>query len=49
MKIRSQMKLIFTPIFAVLPELQNEKLLTIDFSENEWKILEIRPRFRPRF
>jgi hypothetical protein len=32
-----------------LPELQNEKLLTIQFPENEQKILEIRPRFRPRF
>jgi hypothetical protein len=37
---------IFTPIFAVLPELQNKKLLTIQFPENERKILEIRPPFR---
>ena len=47
--MRSKIRPIFTPIFAVLPELQNEKLLTIYFSENEQKILEIRPRFRPRF
>ena len=46
-KMRSKMKPIFSPIFAVLPELQNEKLLTIDFPENERKILEIRPPFRP--
>jgi hypothetical protein len=39
----------FTPIFAVLHELQIEKLLTIEFSANERKIFEIRPRFRPRF
>ena len=38
---------IFTPISAVLPELQNEKLLTIYFSENGRKIFEIRPPFRP--
>ena len=47
MKIRSQMKPIFRSIFAVLPELQNKKLLTIQFPENERKILEIRPPFRP--
>ncbi len=35
MKIRSKIMTDFTPIFAVLPELQNEKLLTIDFSENQ--------------
>ena len=46
-KMRSKRRLIFTPIFAVLPELQNKKLLTIDFSENERKIFEIRPPFRP--
>ena len=40
------MKPIFTPNSAVLPELQNEKLLTIDFSEIERKIFEIRPPFR---
>ena len=35
MKIRPQLPPILTPIFAVLPELQNKKLLTTDFSENE--------------